>query len=189
MLAKTYAKVITTPIFYVNSYPHIGHLQSAVLADTLSRYQVLKGNCCELSTGTDEHGLKIQEAAAKANSSEIHFCNRNSAAFQSLFNKSDIKYSKFIRTTDGNHIKTVKYFWSLLKESGMIYKGLHQGWYNVSDETFVPESMVVIENGIEKCKESGKVLRWTAEENYKFKLSDFQPRIIAWLLENPDGYS
>ncbi|KXS12432.1 hypothetical protein M427DRAFT_46361 [Gonapodya prolifera JEL478] len=182
---------VSTPIFYVNASPHIGHLYSAVLVDVLNRWHVFKGCKTLFSTGTDEHGLKIQEAAAKAGQPPLQFCDDISIRFKNLFDRANISYTDFIRTTEPRHVEAVKHLWNTLYEKGYIYKGEHQGWYAVSDETFVPE------NGIEEVvdemtgekykisKESGSRLEWTAEPNYKFRLSSFTSLLESWLLSNP----
>lgn len=156
------------------------------MGDALTRFSNLKGHECILSTGTDEHGLKIQESAKKMNMSELQFCEKNSSSFKHLFDISNINYQKFTRTTDQKHKDTVIDFWLRLSKSGMIYKGLHRGWYCVSDETFIPESMVEKVGDVHMSKETGKPVVWTEEENYKFKLSDMQPKILSWLKNNPE---
>ncbi|KAJ3117660.1 methionyl-tRNA synthetase [Physocladia obscura] len=179
---------ITSPVFYVNAVPHIGHLYSAVIADTLKRWYEFKGHTTIYSTGTDEHGLKIQEAAKKANADPKDFCDKISEKFKILFDSANISYTRFIRTTDSDH-----YLAKTLVEKGFIYKGNHEGWYSISDETFYPatqvESQVDQKTGktIVISKESGKVVEWTAEENYKFKLELVREKLIQWLQENPEA--
>ncbi|KAL5037973.1 methionyl-tRNA synthetase [Batrachochytrium dendrobatidis] len=179
---------ITSPIFYVNAVPHIGHLYSAILADSLKRWFEFKGQKTMYSTGTDEHGLKIQQVAEAAKSDPKEFCNDISKTFKSLFKKSDISYTRFIRTTDSDHYEAVKALWECLERGGFLYKGYHEGWYCVSDETFYPESQIeasAADPSIMISKESGKVVEWTKEENYKFKLSAFRDKTIEWLKANP----
>ncbi|KAF9581107.1 methionyl-tRNA synthetase [Lunasporangiospora selenospora] len=186
---------ITTPIFYVNAVPHIGHLHSVVLADTLKRFQEMKGRKGLLSTGTDEHGLKasIQQAAAAAEVSEKELCDRVSQRFKALFDAANISYTTFIRTTDMNHAVAVKEMWNDLWNKGYIYKGQHEGWYSVSDEAFYASTQVE-EKTDEKTGEkyhvsieTGKAVEWTTEENYKFKLSEFTEPLLNWLDKNPEG--
>ncbi|KAI9490352.1 tRNA synthetases class I (M)-domain-containing protein [Zychaea mexicana] len=182
---------VTTPIYYVNAVPHIGHLYSSVIADTLKRYYALKGADAYLCTGTDEHGLKIQQAAAKNNASPLDFCDRVSESFRQLCDAADISYTTFIRTTEPRHAKAVAALWTELEKNGYIYKGKHEGWYAVSDEAFYASNQVkeaIDEKTSEKVMvaiESGQRVEWTEEENYKFKLSAFQEPLLKWINDNP----
>ncbi|KAI7867873.1 tRNA synthetases class I (M)-domain-containing protein [Spinellus fusiger] len=182
---------ITTPIYYVNAVPHIGHLYSSVLADTLKRYYQLKGAETFLCTGTDEHGLKIQQAAEKHNKKPIEFCNEVSESFKALCKAANVDYTTFIRTTEKKHTEAVEVLWNTLVENGYIYKGEHEGWYAVSDEAFYASNQVhevVDEKTGQKnmvAIESGQRVEWTSEENYKFKLSAFQDKLLSWITENP----
>ncbi|PKY56699.1 hypothetical protein RhiirA4_549355 [Rhizophagus irregularis] len=182
---------ITTPIFYVNAIPHIGHLYSAVIADSLKRYYELKGHKVIFSTGTDEHGLKIKQSAEKSKMNPQEFCDQVSSKFKELFDIANISYTTFIRTTEQRHKDAVKYFWKCLMNNGFIYKGRYKGWYSVSDEAFYNTSHVQeIQNPDSKEKlmiatESGQSVEWTIEENYKFRLSEFQDKLKSWLEENP----
>ncbi|KAI9315907.1 tRNA synthetases class I (M)-domain-containing protein [Dichotomocladium elegans] len=182
---------ITSPIYYVNAVPHIGHLYSSVLADTLKRYYALKGAETYLCTGTDEHGLKIQQAAAKNNVSPLELCDRVSESFKRLADAANISYTRFMRTTDVDHKNTVAHLWAELEKNGYIYKGNHEGWYAVSDEAFYANNQVEkttdAETGesIMVATESGQRVEWTNEENYKFRLSAFQDRLLEWIESNP----
>ncbi|KFY63419.1 hypothetical protein V496_03964, partial [Pseudogymnoascus sp. VKM F-4515 (FW-2607)] len=182
---------ITTPIFYVNAAPHVGHLYTMVLTDILKRFQELKGRKAILCTGTDEHGMKIQQAASLSNEDPKEFCDRVSETFKQLAARANLSYDHFIRTTDPTHKEAVQHFWQLLQERGYIYEKKHQGWYSVSDETFYPES------GIEKrldpatgrtfmaAQETGKEVEWTAEKNYHFRLSALKEPLLAFYKQNP----
>ncbi|KAI1305412.1 methionyl-tRNA synthetase, partial [Mortierella claussenii] len=184
---------ITTPIFYVNAVPHIGHLHSAVLADTFKRFQEMKGRQAMLSTGTDEHGLKIQQAAQTAGVKEIELCDQVSQRFRDLFDAANISYTTFIRTTEPRHAVAVKELWDQLWSKGYIYKGQHEGWYSVSDEAFYASTQVEERTDEKKGEkyhvaiETGKLVEWTTEENYKFKLSAFAEKLSEWLDQNPDA--
>jgi methionyl-tRNA synthetase len=138
-----------------------------------------------MSIGTDEHGLKVQQAAQLNQMKPLEFCNLISKEFMNLFNNANIDYSDFIRTTEQRHEKTVCEIWNKLVERGYIYKGFHEGWYSVSDEQFVPESQTTTENingrVIYKSKETGKELEWTKEVNYKFRLGLFKIKLLDWL--------
>ncbi|OWF41858.1 methionine--tRNA ligase, mitochondrial-like [Mizuhopecten yessoensis] len=177
---------VSTPIFYVNASPHIGHLYTALVADSLSRWKKLKGYETFFATGTDEHGLKIQQAAGKADIAPKVFCDEVSSKFKDLFEKNDIKYDTFIRTTDDAHIKAVHQLWNVLNEKGFIYKSLYKGWYCVSDETFVSENDttdVTTKSGESQkvSVESGHPVIWSEEENYMFTLSRFKPQLQQWI--------
>jgi methionyl-tRNA synthetase len=206
--AKPY--YITTPIFYVNAgengfplmclkyrnsadlsvAPHVGHLYTMVLTDILKRWQVLKGNKAILCTGTDEHGMKIQQAASRAKLEPKEFCDEGAEVFKKLAQKAGLSNDHFIRTTDQDHKEAVQYVWSLLKERGYIYASKHEGWYCVSDETFYPES--AIEKRLDPfngrifmaSSETGKEVEWTSEPNYHFRLSAFKDRLLDFYKEN-----
>ncbi|XP_045414753.1 methionine--tRNA ligase, mitochondrial isoform X2 [Lemur catta] len=185
----------TTPIFYVNAAPHIGHLYSALLADALYRHRRLRVPsvaATRFSTGTDEHGLKIQQAAATAGLAPTELCDRVSAQFQQLFQEAGISCTDFIRTTEARHRAAVQHFWGVLKARGLLYKGLYEGWYCASDECFLPETKVTWQPGPsgDSCPvslESGHPVSWTKEENYIFRLSQFREPLQRWLRSNPQA--
>jgi len=115
--------------------PHIGHLYSIVVADTMTRWQRFMGHEAFFMTGTDEHGLKIQTSAAKKNIPAREFCDLVSGRFRDLVEKSNSKADDFIRTTEDRHVRAVTELWKVLKDRGFIYKGSHEGWYSTSDES------------------------------------------------------
>nr|SVE69792.1 EOG090X05VD [Eubosmina coregoni] len=182
---------ITTPIFYVNADPHIGHVYTAVIADATARFHHLCGSSpVILSTGTDEHGLKIQQAAAKANQTPINFCNNISQLFRQAIDDSEIKYSDFIRTTDSDHRTVVENFWRTLVETGYIYEGKYEGWYCIADEMFLAEDqtkIIKLPNGQDQrvSIESNRPVEWFSEENYMFKLSKCRNDLNKWLESGP----
>lgn len=134
---------ITTPIFYVNAKPHLGHIYSMLLADTRIRWeQLTPGKKTFFLTGTDEHGLKIQGVAEKEGISPKELVDRVSQNFKVLAETYNVKEDRFIRTTDTDHVEAVQYFWKLMESKNLIYKSSHSGWYSVSDEAFYPESQV-----------------------------------------------
>ncbi|XP_076147737.1 methionine--tRNA ligase, mitochondrial [Alosa pseudoharengus] len=183
---------ITTPIFYVNAAPHIGHLYSAVTADCLHRSKLLQGFNSRFATGTDEHGLKIQQAAESVKKDPLTFCNEVSERFKHLFVRSNISYTDFIRTTENRHHCTVELFWTILHQKGFIYKGTYEGWYSTQDESFlmptqVTEACDVNGNVIKISTESGHKVEWMKEENYMFRLSEFRSPLLRWLKENPNA--
>ncbi|KAG9832782.1 hypothetical protein KCV05_g13319, partial [Aureobasidium melanogenum] len=183
---------VTTPIFYVNAAPHAGHLYTMVLADVLKRWQVLKGKRAVLLTGTDEHGMKIQQASAKAGSDPKPFCDKGADIFKNLAARAELSNDHFIRTTDPDHKEAVEYAWHLLNERGYIYQSKHEGWYSVSDETFYPESQVhlVLDpptgRKVMASIETGKEVEWTSEINYHFRLSAFRDKLLAYYAENSE---
>ncbi|XP_039621924.1 methionine--tRNA ligase, mitochondrial [Polypterus senegalus] len=181
---------LTTPIFYVNAGPHIGHLYSAVLADCLCRYKRLRGFKSKFSTGTDEHGLKIQQAAADAGKDPLVFCTEVSESFKDLFKTFNISYTDYVRTTEERHLRAVSHFWKILFDNGFIYKGSYQGWYSIPDESFLTESQVTSShdkngNPIKVSLDSGHQVEWMKEENYMFRLSEFRIPLLHWLQEHP----
>ncbi|KAJ1969502.1 bck1-like resistance to osmotic shock [Dispira parvispora] len=177
---------ITTPIYYVNAEPHIGHLYSSVLADTLARYHCqLRGRRVWFTTGTDEHGLKIQQAAQKSNEDTQTYCDRLAGRFRELCQLAQVNYDDFLRTTESRHVDTVQSIWKRLESKGAIYKSAYTGWYAVSDEAFYSDQQVVRGDGVVLAKETGAVVEWTEEENYKFRLSRWIEPLIQWLEESP----
>ncbi|KAK0109590.1 methionyl-tRNA synthetase [Cadophora gregata] len=183
---------VTTPIFYVNAAPHVGHLYTMVLSDILKRWQVLHGKQAILCTGTDEHGMKIQRAAAQAHTPPKEFCDLTAETFKSLAKRAGLSNDHFVRTTDPDHREAVQYFWQMLKEREYIYESKHEGWYCVSDETYYPES--TIEKRLDPftgrtfmaSQETGKEVEWTSERNYHFRLSAFKDRLLDFYKSNPE---
>ncbi|XP_074505450.1 methionine--tRNA ligase, mitochondrial [Sebastes fasciatus] len=181
---------ITTPIFYVNASPHLGHLYSAVLADCLHRYKLLQGFNSKFATGTDEHGLKIQQAAEAAGKDPLTFCTEVSERFKHLFSSCNVSCTDFIRTTEQRHRQAVEHFWSVLWNTGLIYKGSYEGWYSTQDESFLTASQVAdaLDSSGKEIKvslESGHKVEWMKEENYMFRLSAFRSQLLDWLGGNP----
>ncbi|KAL2858914.1 tRNA synthetases class I (M)-domain-containing protein [Aspergillus pseudodeflectus] len=176
---------VTTPIFYVNAAPHVGHLYTMVIADVLKRWRAVLGEeGAQLLTGTDEHGMKIQQAAQAAGIDTQAFCDRNCKTFKDLAQAADLDHDHFIRTTDASHKQAVQYFWEMLENRGYIYTSKHEGWYSVSDETFYPQSQVHLAldpaTGRKRMVsiETGKEVEWSSETNYHFRLSAFKDRLL-----------
>ncbi|XP_043788966.1 methionine--tRNA ligase, mitochondrial [Apis laboriosa] len=175
---------ITTPIFYVNAGPHIGHLYTAVLADTIARFNAMLGHSVFLSTGTDEHGTKVQKAANNATLSTSEYCTQISHQFQEMCNIFQVKYSKFIRTTEEQHQNAVVHFWNCLEKNGHIYRGKYSGWYNISKEAFISNKEIIQKNLIninEEYTDSGDIVEWMEEDSYKFRLTSFKDELKYWL--------
>uniref|UniRef100_A0A182W2W2 Methionine--tRNA ligase, mitochondrial n=1 Tax=Anopheles minimus TaxID=112268 RepID=A0A182W2W2_9DIPT len=184
--SRTRSSFVTTPIFYVNAAPHIGHLYSSVIADAIHRFNKItstneQGKCI-LSTGTDEHGLKIQQAAIKHSTSTEDYCNAIAAKYRVLFGRFKIDYTRFIRTTDTDHRQAVHAFWRSLAASDSIYTANYSGWYCVPDETFLTDSQLKENERGERCSlESGHAVEWTEEENYMFRLGRYQDDVRYWV--------
>lgn len=163
-----------------------------VLADVLKRWEVLRGSRqAILSTGTDEHGMKVQRAAELQDIPPKALCDTNSDSFKALAKRANISNDHFIRTTDPQHREAVEYFWARLKESGHIYETTHRGWYCVSDETYYPDSMVehrvssVTGNSFMASIETGNAVEMTEEKNYHFRLTSFRDRLLQFYEANP----
>lgn len=165
-------KFITTPIFYPNDKPHLGHAYTAVIADFLTRYYRQKGEKVKFSTGLDEHGQKIAKTAAQKNVSPQEYVDGMAVFFKQLMSAYDVEYDVFVRTTDDKHKRAVQYFWRSI--SRFIYKGKYKGWYSVSDENFIKEDEV------KQLRESGKPVQWVAEDCYFFKLSAFSAPLLEY---------
>lgn len=163
-------------------------MYTAVLADVAHRWNKLLGATpTSLTTGTDEHGLKIQKAAESLGVAPQELCDRISEKFKSLFDVANVTHTDYIRTTERRHENTVHQFWETLYEGGHIYKGRYEGWYSVPDEAFLSKSQVTdgMESGQKISKESGHLVEWTSEENYMFRLSAFQDRLLEWIDAKP----
>ena len=167
---------ITTPIYYVNDKPHIGHAYTTILADTLSRFRNLIGDTSFFLTGLDEHGLKVQQAAEKNGVTPAVHCDTMAPAFIELWEKLNINYSDFIRTTDKRHTKIVQNILNQVYDNGDIYQDEYEGWYSISEERFITEKEV--ESGL-----FGEVKK-IKEKNYFFKMSKYQSELIEKIESN-----
>ena len=137
--------MFTTPIYYVNAAPHVGHLYSTILADALARWRKIKGFDVLLTTGTDEHGQKVQEAAKSRGVSPRDYCNDVSERFRALGQLGGIlPEARFVRTTEVGHIEAVHELWKRIARRGLIYKGRYESFYCVSDEAFLTEKQVLL---------------------------------------------
>ncbi|KAF4522009.1 hypothetical protein B566_EDAN010858 [Ephemera danica] len=172
---------VTTPIFYVNASPHIGHLYSAVLADAAQRYQRLT-QCTStfLSSGTDEHGSKVETAAG--NRKPQDYCDGISQEYKHMLQLYDVECGSFVRTTSQAHKDAVHAFWRRLESRGFLRHGEYSGWYCTADEAFVPESRVTMnEKNVKISLESGRPVEWTQEKNYLFRLTEVKDDLMYWL--------
>lgn len=175
------AAYITTPIYYVNDKPHIGHAYTTLACDTLARFWRLQGKDVKFLTGTDEHGQKVEKAAAVAGVSPQDFVDTVSQTFRQLIDKMEVTNDDFIRTTEPRHIKAAQALWTRLIESGAIYLGEYAGWYAVRDEAFYAEADL-----IDGKAPTGADVEWLVEPSYFFKLSAYQDQLLAYYKANPD---
>ena len=173
---------ITTPIYYVNASPHIGHAYTTIVADVLARYYRLRGCRTFFSTGTDEHGDKIVEAARKAGVTPQSYADRISAQFRALWPELAVTNDVFIRTTDPNHIDTVRRILQKVYDAGDIYFGEYEGFYCIGCERFYMEKELL--DG--KCPQHETVPEHRKESNYFFRMSKYQKWLIDHIEENPD---
>lgn len=172
---------VTTPIYYVNDIPHIGHAYTTIIADAMAKYYKLTGKETYFLTGTDEHGQKIEQAATLKGSTPKAYADEISAKFKELWDEFNIEYDKFIRTTDLSHKDgVVKAFESMLA-NGDIYKGIYEGYYCVSCETFFTQTTLLDDGG---CPDCGKPTTLVKEESYFFKLSKYQEKLLKWYQED-----
>ncbi|KAF8887618.1 Methionyl/Leucyl tRNA synthetase [Infundibulicybe gibba] len=178
---------ITTPIFYPNAVPHIGHLYSLVIADIFARFQRLRGTerPVHFLAGMDEHGLKIQKAAQAKDMQPSAFCDELSGQFSLLAESAGVSNTCFMRTTSREHHETVAEVWRRLDAKGLIYKGDYSGWYSITDECFYTNSQVAqtpsqgASPSTTVSTETGSVVEWQNEQNYMFRLSSFQKPLLT----------
>jgi methionyl-tRNA synthetase len=173
---------ITTPIYYVNDVPHIGHAYTTVTADVLARYWRLRGHEVFFLTGLDEHGQKVQQAAAKAGIDPQAHCDKLAPQFENLWKKLNISNNAFIRTTDPQHKSVVQRYLQQLYDKNLIYKDSYAGWYCTFDERFWTEKDV--ENGA--CPDCKRPVEKLSEHNYFFKMGQYQDRLIEYIKTHPD---
>ena len=172
---------ITTPIYYVNDKPHIGHAYTSIVADCIARYHRMFGKNVHFLTGTDEHGQKVASTAEKNCMKTIEFADYNSAKFRTMTPEFNLSNDDFIRTTETRHIEAAQGFWNKLKENGYIYLSSYSGWYSVRDEAFYQESELV-----EGKAPTGAPVEWVEEPSYFFSLSKFEDKLLQFYEENPD---
>ncbi len=172
---------ITTPIYYVNGAPHIGHAYTTLVADTFARFYRQLGWDVYFQTGTDEHGLKVQREAEKQGITPKELADKNSSLFVELFRQMEISYDRFIRTTEEDHYKTVTEIVRRMEKNGDIYLDKYAGWYAAADEAFYTEDE--IEDG--RAKSTGSPVEWVEEESYFFRLSKYQEPLLEFYRKNP----
>lgn len=172
----------TTPIYYVNDLPHIGHAYTTIAVDIITLWKKMTGREAFFLTGTDEHGLKISQAAAAKKVKEEIFVEDIVRSFKALWERLDVHYDDFVRTSEGRHINVVQDFFQVLFDKGDIYKGAYKGLYCVPCETYFTSTQA---EG-NKCPECGRELREVEEESYFFKLSKYTDFLLSYYQKNPD---
>jgi methionyl-tRNA synthetase len=172
---------ITTPIYYVNARPHIGHAYTTLVCDAVARRKRLLGYDTFFLTGNDEHGLKIERSASDAQTPPQQWVDQISGEFRRLFDKMGISYDDYIRTSDPRHKRRAQELWKRLHENGFIYKGTYTGQYCVSDEAFVEGAKPG-----DPCPDCGRITETVKEENYFFKLSAFADRLLSHYQQHPE---
>lgn len=182
------AYALTTPIYYVNAAPHLGTAYTTIAADALARYERMNGYDVSFVTGMDEHGQKVADTAAAHDMEPQEWCDSMEPAFRDAWDMLDITYTDFVRTTEPRHAETVRKFWNDLYEKGFLYKGAYEGWYCVHEETYYAESdLEKNEEGEYVCPDCKRPVQKTSgEENWFFKLSDFEDKLLKFYEENPD---
>jgi len=175
---------ITTPIYYPSGEPHIGHAYSSILADVFARFKRNDGSNVFFLTGTDEHGLKIQNAAKKNDSTPLNYCDKISLIFKNLTEKLNLSNDDFIRTTEIRQHDSVKELWDRLVKSGDIYLSKYKGWYSVSDEAYYNFDEIIEKNGKKFSTFSGSQVEWVEEESFFFKLSSWQDKLLDFYNKN-----
>jgi len=177
---------VTTPIYYVNDVPHIGHAYTTLACDVMARFKRLDGFDVMFLTGTDEHGQKVEKSAEKAGLAPLEFCDKVSARFQDLASAMNFSNDQFIRTTEDRHKKAVQHLWQKLVEKGFIYEDKYAGWYSVRDEAFYGEKELVEGENGQKQAPTGAPVEWVEEPSFFFKLSAMEDQLLALYREQPD---
>jgi len=167
---------ITTPIYYINAEPHLGHAYTTMVADAAARAHRLMGEDVFFLTGTDEHGQKVERAAQKAGLATRDFADRIAGKFRDLLPALNISNDDFIRTTEPRHYSAAQALWRTVRDRGFIYKDKYEGWYCTVDEIFVPDTQ--LQNG--RCPICGNAVERISEESYFFRLSQFQGPLIDY---------
>ncbi|MGE0651134.1 MAG: methionine--tRNA ligase [Alphaproteobacteria bacterium] len=179
---------ITTPIYYVNDVPHVGHAYATLASDAIARFMRLDGRDVFFLTGTDEHGQKVEQAAKTAGIAPQALADRNSERFRALARDMGYTNDDFIRTTEDRHARAVQHLWSVLAERGEIYLGKYAGWYSVRDEAFFAEKELIKGPGGKLLAPTGTgaEVEWVEEPSYFFRLSAWGDRLLAFYDAHPD---
>jgi methionyl-tRNA synthetase len=177
---------ITTAISYPNGPPHIGHAYEAIAADAIARFQRAQGRDVRFQTGTDEHGLKMAQAARAEGIERSAYADKMSATFKEMCDRLEVSYDRFIRTSEPAHHRASQAIWKAMKERGDLYLDRYEGWYSVRDEAFYDESELTEREGGEKLSPQGSPVEWNAEESWFFRLSKYQQPLLDHYSANPD---
>jgi methionyl-tRNA synthetase len=180
------AYYVTTAIAYPNAAPHVGHAYEYIATDAIARFKRLDGVDVRFLTGTDEHGLKVAQAAAAAGMPTAELARRNSDVFERMQETLNISFDRFIRTTDADHHEASKEIWRRMSAAGDIYLDTYSGWYSVRDERFFVESETELVDGTRIAGETGAPVIWTEEQTYFFRLSAYADKLLAHYNANPD---
>jgi methionyl-tRNA synthetase len=177
---------ITTAISYPNGPPHIGHAYEAIAADAIARFQRAQGRDVRFQTGTDEHGLKMAQAARGEGVEPRAFADKMSQLFQQMCDTLNVSYDRFIRTSEAEHYRASQAIWTAMEERGDLYLDRYEGWYSVRDEAYYePEELTSAEDGT-KLSPQGTPVEWTVEESWFFRLSKYQQPLLDHYSANPD---
>lgn len=174
---------VTTPIYYVNDKPHLGHVYTTMVADVVARYHRLRGDDVFFLTGVDEHAAKVSDKAAEQGLTPQQWADQNAAAFQEVFAKLEMTNSDFVRTSSNQHKAKVTEYVSALLKSGDVYEGKYEGWYDAGQEEYVPENKAKANDY--KSEVNGKPLVKKSEKNYFFKLSAYRQQVLDHIAANP----
>ena len=177
---------VTTAISYPNGPPHIGHAYEAIAADAIARFQRSQGRDVRFQTGTDEHGLKMAQAARGEGVEPREFADKMSRLFQQMCDTLNVSYDRFIRTSQPDHYRASQAIWSAMEERGDLYLDRYEGWYSVRDEAYYePDELTSAEDG-SKLSPQGTPVEWTVEESWFFRLSKYQQPLLDHYAENPE---
>ena len=176
---------ITTAISYPNGAPHIGHAYEAIAADAIARFHKAQGRDVRFQTGTDEHGLKMAQAARAEGVEPAAYAENMSAKFKLMCDALDVDYDRFIRTSEPDHHRASQALWQAMEANGDLYLGRYEGWYSVRDEAFYDESELTGE-GDDRRSPQGTPVEWTVEESWFFKLSTYQQRLLDHYAAHPE---
>ncbi|MEM1097839.1 MAG: methionine--tRNA ligase [Planctomycetota bacterium] len=177
-------RYVTTPIYYVNDKPHLGHVYTTTVADVVARYHRLKGDDTFFLTGVDEHAAKVSDKAAEHGLTPQQWADQNAAAFRETFDKLDLQYDDFVRTSSDHHKAKVTEYVAALLKSGDVYPGEYSGWYDAGQEEYVPETKAAAQDF--KSDVNGKPLVKKTEKNYFFKLSAYRDQLLEHFEKQPD---
>jgi methionyl-tRNA synthetase len=175
---------ITTAISYPNGAPHIGHAYELIAADAIARFKRLDGFDVFFMTGTDEHGQKMAQTADKEGIPVRALADRNAARFQEMAGALNASQDRFIRTTEPAHYASCQEIWRRMKANGDIYLDEYEGWYSIRDEAYYAEKELTVDKDGQKLSPQGTPVEWVKEQNYKFRLSSFEDRLLRRLISS-----